>query len=365
MLRTLPFLLTLLFVLGLPLRAEDHNEKEAAKKPKVTGHEKKAEPTLSPGKAATNPASSSKATTKAAPAAVKKVEAQAEPAKSTKKTGVAPRAQAASVPRPARKARPARGCPSTPLVIVTCGNAFASCSSEDEVGLMEAALHGISVQVVAHNYAGGKYPAPVNAMIQTLRSAQCGNRPIILAGRSAGGWAAAMGGLIGANDGLNVAGIVSYFGPMDLATLWQQNEWGARTSPRGPINLLMPWGFPGCDNCNNPFPQGNAFYYNVNDPNDPENSPYMIQALHASPIYYLNAESPPMFLTQGTDDGIVGQYRGQPQASRMYYAAGARPEDKLVICFGFAHGYNYANKCDTVDFREWFVQTINQWNFNH
>jgi acetyl esterase/lipase len=253
-------------------------------------------------------------------------------------------------------------CSNVPLVIVTCGNAFGRCSSAPEVGLMQAALAGFRVQVVAHNYAGGKYPAPREAMVSTLRSAQCGNRPIFVAGRSAGAWTAAIGGLVAQEQGLEVAGIVSYFGPLDLATLWQRGEWGKVNSPRGPINLLMPWGFPGCDNCNLIFPKGDAFYFDVNNDNDPRNNPLMMQALAASPIHYVNPNSPPLFLTQGTNDGIIGQYDGESQAERLYLRAGARPQDSLVICPGYAHGYNYAEPCTTAALRAWFNEALARWN---
>jgi hypothetical protein len=233
-------------------------------------------------------------------------------------------------------------------IVLVCGNAFGSCDSDGLVSEMSDVLQDDSVTLIPVTWGGVKWDTslsspnsqkvlePVLSAIQKARDQ--GARKVLVAGESAGAWAAALAGLI-----VPVDGIVSFYGPLDLPTLWQRSEWGKINSPRGPILLLMPWGYPGCDNCNNPFPTGDGpdYYYDVNNPNDPNNSPLMLQLLKASPYYYFSTSSPPVFATQGGQDGIVGRYNGESQADHFVSKVGVRLQDQVVLCPPLAHGYPF------------------------
>ncbi len=48
-------------------------------------------------------------------------------------------------------------------------------------------------------------------------------RPVIFAGQSAGAWLASLVGVLFPHA---VDGIISLYGPLDIPTLWQKDEWG-------------------------------------------------------------------------------------------------------------------------------------------
>jgi hypothetical protein len=253
----------------------------------------------------------------------------------------------------------ARGCNTKPLIIAACGNAFGACSSGDDAKQMANVVAGLGVQVVAYNWGGSKWQPQYNAALKKVEQLSCGGkRKIMFSGRSAGGWLAAIVGTRSTSAANRVAGFISYYGPLDLPTLWQKDQWGKQNSPRGPIKYMMPWGLPGCTDCSDPFPQGDAWTWNVDDENDPSNHPKMTEAALASPYHYFNESSPPMFATQGTEDGIIGQYGGISQAERMYRKLGGRAQDRYVKCQGVAHGYAFNAGCAKAQLRQWICSTL-------
>jgi acetyl esterase/lipase len=243
-----------------------------------------------------------------------------------------------------------------PVIVVACGNAFGPCTSEDEVTQMAQVVAGLGIPIVRHDWGGTKWPQARMQAWNHLR--QIGCRRIIFAGRSAGAWVAAISAADAPADVPAVAGVVSFYGPLDTPTLWQRDQWGKTNSPRGPIKYMMPWGLPGCTNCNDPFPAGDAWYWNVNDENDPTNDPHMVEAAGASPYHYLDNTSPPLFLTQGSEDGIIGQYGGVSQARRMWRKLGGRTQDQLVECSGYPHGYGFNAPCTRTALRQWICDTL-------
>ena len=158
--------------------------------------------------------------------------------------------------------------------------------------------------------------------------------------------------------GLSIAGVVSFYGPLDLSTLWQRDQLGKTTSPRGPLKFFMPWDLKGFTNCSDSFPAGGAWYYNVDDENDPRNDSHMLQLSEASPTYYANSSSSPHFLSQRAEDGMIGQYKSLSQASRMYTELGQRAKDRLIECPGRPDGYGFNDVCTVKVLRLWRCRTL-------
>jgi len=249
-------------------------------------------------------------------------------------------------------------CTDTPAIIVACGNAFGPCTSNGPVQQLQAVVKGLpSIEFYPVTWGGVKWNYSLATGVKYLEKVKCSaTKPVLYAGQSAGAWLASLIGVLAPNA---VDGIISFYGPLDLPTLWQKDEWGKTNSPRGPILYAFPWGYPGCDNCNDPFPQGDSWFWNTTNEQDPRNYPLLNQAMVASAYHYFNASTPPTFATQGLDDGIIGQYGGVTQARRMLYKYGAlRAGDYLQEIPGYAHGYQFNDPATTQVLRNWIIQTL-------
>eukprot|EP01121_Diplochlamys_sp_Union-15-3_P018657 TRINITY_DN6847_c0_g1_i2.p1 TRINITY_DN6847_c0_g1~~TRINITY_DN6847_c0_g1_i2.p1 ORF type:complete len:282 (-),score=25.76 TRINITY_DN6847_c0_g1_i2:22-867(-) len=259
------------------------------------------------------------------------------------------------------------------IIIVACGNAFGPCESKEPVLDMEKVVEGLGFSVVGVNWGGEKYTKELeNAIAEFERVAQKHpNARILYAGQSAGSWLAAMVALFPNNSMRHrINGVISFYGPLDLPTLWQRDQWGKINSPRGPILYMMPYPspfgeVPGCDDCNDLFPQGDNWFWNVTNPIDPKNDIHMIACNIASPYNYFDIQSPPIFFSQGLEDGIIGQYLGISQARRMYSKLGGRLTDYLQECPTYPHGYPYSSPCTAEPLRKWIISTLKNLSLIH
>jgi len=245
------------------------------------------------------------------------------------------------------------------VIIVACGNAWGPCSSENPSKQMERVIAGLAIKVVGITWGGVKWEQAFTEGMAALQSVSRAIGPtgkIIFAGQSAGSWLSSIVAI--KSHSSQMAGFISFYGPLDLPTLWQKNEWGKINSPRGPILYVMPWGIPGCDNCNDPFPRGDSWFWNISNPNDPRNEKHMIDANEASPYKFFNDASPAMYVTQGLEDGIIGQYRGVSQARRMYNKLNGRSQDVLIECPNYAHGYEFTSPCTSSSLRRFICTSF-------
>jgi len=249
---------------------------------------------------------------------------------------------------------------------MACGAAWGHCSSDDPAAQMRNVVAGLDVLVSGITWGGTKYPAAIDTGLKDFEIV-ANNHPqskIFFAGQSAGAWLAAIVAVTPQNKlAQRLAGAISFYGPLDLPTLWQREQWGKINSPRGPIIYAMPgpspFGqLPGCDNCNDAYPAGDAWFWNVTNESDTKNDPHMTACSLASPYHYFTPDSPAMFITQGSEDGIIGQYHGVSQARRMYNKLHGRPQDFVLECPGLAHGYRFDSSCTESGLRAWINATL-------
>jgi len=121
---------------------------------------------------------------------------------------------------------------------------------------------------------------------------------------------------------------------------------------------MMPWGIEGCTNCNMSFPEGDAWYWNTSDEKEARNHEKMRDLSLAGPFHFLHSQSPPLFLTQGSEDGIIGQYKGVSQTRRTYLKLGSRQQDTLLDCPTLPHGYGFDDACTRTALRNWICATL-------
>jgi len=246
-----------------------------------------------------------------------------------------------------------------PVIIVACGGGFGACTSAAEVTQMRAVLQGLDVEIVRLDWGGTKFEPAWQLAQQTVAKVKTTpDRKVLFAGRSAGGWLAAYSGARPRSNATAIDGSISLYGPLDLPTLWQNGQWGKLNSPRGPLLFMMPWGIPGCTNCNMSFPEGDSWFWNVNDEKDPKNHPKMADLNIAGPFHFLTSASSPFFVTQGSEDGIIGQYKGLSQSRRAFTKLGGRRQDQLVDCPGLPHGYGFDEPCIRAALRNWICATL-------
>jgi len=233
------------------------------------------------------------------------------------------------------------------VIIVACGNAWGPCESASPSNQMRQVTKGLNIEVVPVTWGGVKWEkayAEGHRVVKKVSERIGPTGKIMYAGQSAGAWLSSIVPTREEKKKYNFVGFISLYGPLDLPTLWQKNQWGKINSPRGPILYVMPWGIPGCDNCNDPFPEGDSWFWNTTNPEDPKNNARMKQANLASPYHYFKKDSPAFFAAQGLQDGIIGQYQGVTQARRMIDKLN-RTEDVLVECPTLAHGFPFTHPC--------------------
>ena len=96
----------------------------------------------------------------------------------------------------------------------------------------------------------------------------------------------------------------------------------------------------------------------MNDASDPKTDRHIKDLISEDPYSHVTAATPPFFMTQGTEDGIIGAYHGISQAERMFHRLGDRAQDQLLICPGYEHGFAFDAPCTITALRSWFVKTL-------
>lgn len=201
-----------------------------------------------------------------------------------------------------------------PALVVLHGGGWRG-GSRGEFGreMARFARHGLAVFAVDYTLSRPGRPSwPANrentrAAVRWVRrhAAEFEVDPerIAALGASAGGHLAVLLGVDPGDDEARVRAVVSLYAPTDLATL---ND--ACLAPGGPVDLLL-GGSP---------------------------SRYPERAAAASPLTYVNSETPPMLLVHGLEDAQV-----EPDQSRRFAAALGRAgvSRRLILIEGATHGF--------------------------